>query len=85
MLLILAATVLLAADAKKPPVRPKREPASVRRVVIHPRHYPGRRSSDIKAKDPAPAVQPEDKLKDLVISPTYEKDKVKPKMIEIPS
>ena len=28
MLLILAATALLAADAKKPPVRPKREPSS---------------------------------------------------------
>ncbi len=84
MLLTLAATALLAADAKKLAVQPRREPASVRRVINYSRMYPGRRSSDIKPKEPAVAVPPEDKLKELIVSPTYRKDKIKPKMVEIP-
>ncbi len=46
--------------------------------------YYNRYSTEVLVQEPAPAPR-EDKLHELVVSPTYEKDKISPKLIEIPN
>ena len=92
-LLTFAASLALAAQSHKsaPPkltIAPKPAATRVPRVIRHGGYnsggYYNRHSTEVLVQQAAPAPR-EDKLQELVISPTYKKDKISPKLIEIPN
>ena len=88
-----AACLALAAQAHKSApsklsTAPKPAATRVPRVIGHGGYngsgYYNRQSTEKLVQETA-ATPPEDKLHELVVSPTYEKDKISPKLIEIPN
>ena len=90
---IFLACLALAAQAHKsapsklstaPKPAATRVPRVIRQGGYNGGGYHNRHSTEKLVQETA-ATPPEDKLHELVVSPTYEKDKISPKLIEIPN
>ena len=73
-----------AAPGQRPGVHPRPGAGLYpRRVLLGGGYYGGGYTNQVLVEE-VKAAPPEDKLKELVVSPVYQKENISPKLIEIP-